>query len=168
MGIHKFEAAGLGKAPFYVVGVEEKRGPLITRHSDGTEIHVGAPGQPMGTCDFCGTGIAECWLIESSDGKKFVVGCDCVRKTADGGMIRTMKREQKKLRAAAQERRIEAARATLEAPGVRERLEALPHDHEGMASRGFTLLHSVEFLLEKGGTAGKLRAARAVEKAAKA
>lgn len=67
--IHTFEQAGLGKAPFRFVGMFEKRGPIPC--PDGTMI--GAPGQPMGTCDFCGNGIAQCCQIESADGKIFVV-----------------------------------------------------------------------------------------------
>jgi hypothetical protein len=61
--IHVFEASGLGKAPYTFLGVSVKVGPL--KLSDGSE--VGAPGQPMGCCKFCGTG---------ADGKDFYVGCE--------------------------------------------------------------------------------------------
>lgn len=83
--IHKFEEAGLGKAPFQVVGVHEERGPKVT-YIDGIRCESGAPGQPVGTCDYCGTGIADCYEIRSSDGKEFVVGSDCVAKTGDAGL----------------------------------------------------------------------------------
>jgi hypothetical protein len=34
----------------------------------------------MGTCDYCGNGIANICHIKSADGKQFRVGCDCVNK----------------------------------------------------------------------------------------
>jgi len=80
--IHAFERAGLGKAPFRCIGVEEKRGPITLPNG----LQVGAPGQAMGTCAFCSQGIAECYLIQNADKKQFTVGCDCVRKTGDAGM----------------------------------------------------------------------------------
>jgi len=84
---HAFEAAGLGKAPFQFVGAYELRGPITyTDPKTGVEVQVGSPGQPMGTCAYCGTGIAYCCTIQSADGRTFVVGTDCVERThsADG------------------------------------------------------------------------------------
>lgn len=78
--IHPFEAAGLGQAPFRYVGCFEDRGPHRSE-VNGVECWVGAPGQPMGTCQYCGQGIAICCRIESADGKSFIVGSDCVLKT---------------------------------------------------------------------------------------
>ena len=76
MTLHPFEEAGLGKAPFKFVGHERRVGPIDL----GEGRSVGAPGQPMGTCDHCGMGIADCYHVESSDGKRFVVGCQCIEK----------------------------------------------------------------------------------------
>jgi hypothetical protein len=87
---HKFEAAGLGKAPFRCVGATEKRGP-ISMQINGALFQVGAPGQPMGTCAYCGQGIAICCRVKSSDGKSFDVGSDCVRKVGDAGLTRKVK-----------------------------------------------------------------------------
>lgn len=87
VGLHVFEKAGLGKAPFRCVGVTEKVGPITM--PDGTQI--GSPGQPMGCCDYCGTGIKDCYVIQSSDKKQFVVGCDCVARTGDAGLIKSYK-----------------------------------------------------------------------------
>jgi hypothetical protein len=75
--MHKFEEAGLGKAPFRITGYYRDVGPHY--HNDGSM--VGSPGQPMGTCDFCGQGIATCVQVRSADGKNFIVGCDCAEKT---------------------------------------------------------------------------------------
>src|SRR5262245_4254165 len=68
--VHPFQRAGLGLAPFRFVGLD-------------TCIHKAshdAPAQPGTSCDYCSTGIMYVCHIESSDGKRFKVGCDCVRK----------------------------------------------------------------------------------------
>lgn len=112
---HPWEVAGLGKYPFRVVGVFENRGPI--HMPDGTM--VGAPGQPMGTCDYCGNGIAECWSIKAADGKRFIVGCDCVRKAyAEAG-----ERVPAAVEAYAREKRKRAADAKDKA--VRDRLDEI-------------------------------------------
>lgn len=69
--IHPFEAAGLGLAPFRYAGMSEK----VIHHADGHS-------QPAGTCDYCSNGIRYCFHVESSDKKRFAVGCDCIRKIA--------------------------------------------------------------------------------------
>ncbi len=94
---HKFELAGLGKAPFRLIGMFEKR---CSGEPNSQGITVGAPGQPAGTCDFCGNGIANCFEIQSSDGKRFIVGSDCVLKTEDRGLVDTVKREANKKKSA--------------------------------------------------------------------
>lgn len=68
--LHPFEQAGLGLAPFYFVALRKN-------------VYSAAPGhtQAGGSCDYCGTGIMYECVIKSSDGKEFVVGMDCVRKT---------------------------------------------------------------------------------------
>lgn len=66
---HPWEAVGLGKAPFRVVGVNE--------------IVFKVPGEPPragGSCDYCGTGIRWAYQIQASDARTFKVGCDCVAK----------------------------------------------------------------------------------------
>jgi hypothetical protein len=96
--IHKFEAAGLGKAPFRFVGVEKK-------------VFVacpGAPAKPGGTCDYCGQGITYAFHVASADGKQFAVGCDCIRKTGDAGLIRAVKEDEAKQRRAKSEARRQA------------------------------------------------------------
>jgi hypothetical protein len=79
--LHPWTKAGLGDAPFRFAGYYESRGPI--RCDDGSE--VGAPGQPMGTCDFCGQGIANCFAVESKDGKRSIVGQDCIRRLGSCG-----------------------------------------------------------------------------------
>lgn len=101
VGLHVFERAGLGKAPFECVGMVEKTYCACQ----------GAPVQPGGTCDYCGQAIRYVFAIRSADGKRFGVGCDCVNKTQDAGLIRAYKnrpeyrklqREKRAAKAAAQ------------------------------------------------------------------
>lgn len=75
--LHPFEKAGLGLAPFKFRFCETRVGPI---HCADGITQIGSPGQPMGTCAYCGNGIALCMGIESSDGKRFIVGSDCVEK----------------------------------------------------------------------------------------
>jgi hypothetical protein len=82
--IHAFEERGLGKAPFTFV-----------REIDSGSIKAGH------TCDFCGTGIRYLEQIKSADGKVFHVGCECVCKTGDKGLVDTVKRAIRKARAQA-------------------------------------------------------------------
>lgn len=56
---HPFEAAGLGVAPFQCVGCIDQ-------------------GRSIGHCNYCGTGIRYEFEIVSSDGKRSVVGSDCI------------------------------------------------------------------------------------------
>lgn len=135
--LHPFESAGLGKAPFRYVGVEHKVGPVML--ADGI-TQVGAPGQPMGTCDYCLQGIANCYRIRSADGKDFVVGCDCVEKLyktsnvtataiARDPVYKKIKRDKaahnRKVRLAREATKITEGQAWAEAN--RETLQAIPH-----------------------------------------
>lgn len=168
MQVHKFEAAGLGKAPFRVLGVCEKRGPIKVGERDGVEVWSGSPGQPMGSCDFCGTGIAECWEIGSADGRRFIVGCECVRKTGDAGLKRGMAPHLRALRHAREQERIDAFRARVASDTVlRDKLAALPHPRgftDRATGRPLTRLDEVEWMLANAGAAGSLRTIRSVEK----
>jgi hypothetical protein len=62
--IHTFEAAGLGVAPFDIVGFGEK-----------------------GSCKFCGHVLLTSAIIQDANGKQFRVGEDCALRTGDAGMI---------------------------------------------------------------------------------
>ncbi len=146
--VHKFEAAGLGKAPFQILRVE-------------TRTYQACPGAPVqvGTCcDFCGTGIKETYIIASADGGEFKVGNQCVRKTGDRGLIIVVKaKEAEKRRAAAEKRhdarvaaqqeREEKAAERLQDPAIREALEA----QASPTGRG-TALDYCEFMLGSQGT----------------
>lgn len=158
--IHKFEAAGLGLAPYTFLGVEEKVGPI--RLADGSEI--GAPGQPMGTCQFCGTGIKECYYLRSSDGKEFYVGNTCINKAGDKGLMKIVsQREREKRQAKSADRRKKSMErdlavtaeitALLSSPELRASLAAKPHP----AIPRLTRLDYAEFIRDRAGLSGRLR-----------
>jgi len=80
VGKHAFEVAGLGKAPFRFVGASEN----VITYPDGTQ-------KAGGTCDYCGTGIrTECFIM-SADGKQSKVGCNCIEKVGETGILKAYK-----------------------------------------------------------------------------
>ena len=97
---HAFEKAGLGLAPFRFVGMEVKVGPIVTGM-----MSVGAPGQPMGCCQYCSTGIKYCYWVKSADGKTFYVGSECIRKSGDSGLTALVSKEEAKIRKTTNEAR---------------------------------------------------------------
>jgi len=143
---HKFEIAGLGKAPFKFVGVEKK-------------VYVaypGAPAQPAGTCDYCGNGILWCCMIRDTEGRTFIVGNECVKKTGDEGL--------KKITASAVRRQIsdakfaakqlkdqanaEAAQAAFRSGRFDAELKAQPHPTPYMAAKGLTKYDYFSWIFE--------------------
>lgn len=160
--IHRFEAAGLGLAPFHFTGqVTEKTYCACP----------GAPVQAGSSCDYCGTCIRYEFWVRSADGKEFKVGCDCIHKTEDRGLIQQISLAERKLRdvknvaakarkKAKIEARIEAAKAKL--PSVRGDLTSRPHPNTYYAEQGKTLLDYVNWCL--GNRAGE-KAAFIIEKA---
>jgi len=159
--MHPWEIAGHGKAPFRCIGVERRVGPIDL----GNGMSCGAPGQPMGTCDVCGQGIADCYLIRSADRKQFIVGCDCVRKTLEEYEDRTLDREVRRYRLdlehAKTDARIAAARERL--PSVWGTLAAQPHPYDVQRERGLTMADFCTWMLAHAGRAGKVKAARIIE-----
>lgn len=154
--VHVFERAGLGKAPFRFRGAAR----VVYQACPG------APIQPGGSCDYCGQAISIHCTIESSDGKRFKVGSDCVAKTGDAGLrkvataVAKLKAKEQTEREAA---RVRAAEEKLSDPELREKLESQPHP------RGFTgqtMLDWVNWMLAHAGHTGRLQAARVVEKTA--
>lgn len=115
--IHPFEKAGLGKAPFRCIGVEE----MVFTMPDGYS-------KAGGSCQYCGTGIRWAFQIKSSDGAHFHVGCDCVEKTGIVEDFDTVRKNSVKMRreAGAMVRRAEreAKRAAEQQERLYTRLEA--------------------------------------------
>lgn len=72
IGKHPFDAAGLGKPPYKLVGYFQSK-------------FQSAPGEPVkagSSCDYCGLPIMNCYRIRSSDGQEFKVGSECARKVS--------------------------------------------------------------------------------------
>jgi len=102
---HPFERAGLGVAPYRCTGVFEKK----------YQACQGAPVQPGGTCEYCGTCIRYCYQIESGDGRRFVVGCDCVERAGDTELAEQVRRAERAYRRERERAAYEPIRAAREA-----------------------------------------------------
>ena len=166
--IHKFEAANLGRAPFRIVGVSIRKGPMPVLDAKGNRIPgmtVGSPWQPMGMCDYCGECLVECWIVADADGKKFIVGSTCAEKVGDEGLRKGMAPHKRRIKHERDDKRIAAAVELLwEDAQVRDALKAQGHPD----GREFeTLLDWCEFQVGNAGRSGKVKAARKIEAAAK-
>jgi hypothetical protein len=154
--IHAFERAGLGKAPFRLVNMEIKH----------YQACHGAPLQPGGACEYCGTGIVECCTIADVNGKTFVVGNVCVGKTGDRGLIDIAKRKLNALRLEMrhkrEEERIANAKGLLSREDISNVLAEMPHP---MNWPNMSALSYCQFLMKNAGNAGMIRAARIIESA---
>jgi len=170
LDIHPWEKAGLGVAPFRFVGMSEK-------------VYVAAPGcpeQPAGTCDYCGNGIRYVYHVESADGRRFGVGCDCIRKLDRECLVnatdferqvaaqkRKLRQAQTAARRAKDEARIAAAFALIDSrPDIQQAFAARPHPFEAMAKEGQTFADYVDWMRRMAGVSGGLKIAREIEKAA--
>jgi len=156
IGLHLFERAGLGKAPFKFVGMSEKRFP----NGDGTF-------KPGGSCDYCGTGILYEFHLRSADGKTFKVGCDCIEKAGDTGVLRAY-RSTPAYRLAQREkaqRKAVSVRESLKTLMARLRpaLEAAPHSRgfiNRATSRPLTAWDEADWMFSNSGAAGQARLLR--------
>jgi hypothetical protein len=157
--VHIFEAAGLGKAPFRVVGFERRT----------YQACPGAPIQVGGSCEYCYTGIKDTYLIRSADGRDFVVGSSCVNKTGDKGLMDTVKRHANKLkrdhRGQRENERIrEANFAYLDNIAF---FHTLPHP-KGFKNREtgkpLTMCDFIEWMYANAGQAGRLKTAKLIER----
>jgi hypothetical protein len=95
-----------------------------------------------GSCDYCSTFIKNFFWLESSDKKRFKVGCDCVLKSGDKGLINAVKAQKSKLNA--EKRYLKQLNDTKRLFSLKEERSAqfslLPHPNEFLAKKGKTLL----------------------------
>lgn len=161
--MHPFEKAGLGAAPYKFIGLEVKVGPIVLSTAGGVTTTVGAPGQPMGCCTYCYTGIANCYKVRSADGNEFIVGSECIRKVEDKGLISAVRKTETAARKARAAERIAAARARLETPEVQAALSAEPHPLPWQAQYGKTALDWAIWMMRHAGAAGRMQVVRKVE-----
>lgn len=163
--VHRFEAAGLGKAPFRFVGYEKRT----------FQACVGAPVQVGGSCDFCGTGIMHTFYCESADNKRFKVGSECIAKVGDTGLRNAIEPELKAIRVEIQkaQKAAEADRIAVIAhkintdPALIFHLNSMKHP-QGFSSREtgkpLTMLDWAEWMMKNAGHSGKLKVTRILEK----
>lgn len=78
--MHPFTRAGMGQSPFRLLSI---------RDAHATDRH--------GTCRACGHKLRWEYLIESRDGIRSTVGCNCVRriKDVDAGLARAVSEARK-------------------------------------------------------------------------
>ena len=159
--IHPFERAGLGKAPFRYVGAAHQDlcyGEVILNRKEYEETGVRLTTKPGGTCAFCGTYIVRMYDIESADGKRFHVGCECALKTSDAKLVTAVKAAQRKVNRDARKdlaaRKHVELKTLLADPDVRAALESKPHPHAGRAALGDTLLSYLEWMRDHSGNRG--------------
>jgi hypothetical protein len=147
--IHKFEEAGLGKAPFRYVNT----------HQSKYQACPGAPIQPGTCCDYCGTGIMDVFVIADVNGKKFKVGCECVKKTGDAGLIDLVKRAVNQHKREARDKARTALQSKLKellaSPAVQQAFRGRKHPNEYFASKGVTYADYAQFLISHASDAGK-------------
>jgi len=164
--LHPFERANLGKAPFRFVGMTHEIGPI--RLADGMTT-IGSPGQPMGSCDYCGQGIALVCRVKSADGNVFKVGCDCVakvykdygREAADPvkrAIDRAKKEHNRKVRYAREARQLAEFKEWKEAN--RAKLEATPNP----TREGESLWDQCEWFARCAGSAGNRKLFKSLKK----
>jgi hypothetical protein len=154
---HIFEAEGLGKAPYRLLGVLFAGEPTEMNPKPGT------------SCDYCSTYITNIFKCESADGKRFLIGSTCVDKLGDAGLkklvdqkVREHRRELRRIkelkaweaaapereRLAAEKEAQEAERKThvqAEYDRVKPLLATQPHPNGFFASKGKTLVDYVEY-----------------------
>jgi hypothetical protein len=159
--VHIFERAGLGKAPFKFAGMIEQDicyGEVILNRAEYEKTGIRMSTKPGGSCDYCGTYIINMFRIKSADAKEFKVGCECVLKTGDAGLVKPVKKmvaERNKARKAARDKaKLEKALQVL--PSVADKLKAKPHQQEWRAKKGETLYDMVDWYLKNAGMTGKL------------
>lgn len=154
--LHPFEAAGLGLAPFGLVAVEDM-------------------GRVCRGCSYCGTGIRYVCTLRDRTGKTFIVGTDCVRKRceqvdtslslevrrAHDDILLAQREAKREVRMEHERKRIQAAKALLDAD--LHLFSAEPHPHEYFAKQGLRMRDYFDWTFRYGGQQARLQACKAIE-----
>lgn len=134
--IHLFEASGLGKAPFQLVGFYSIPSASLAEQNPQAyhnELALMPKGISCGTCCYCGTSLKNNFIVRSADDKTFVVGCDCVEKIGDKGLINAIKLLKRQQRIEEKQRRLDEQNKEL------SRRYAERDANERAANNGFTV-----------------------------
>lgn len=160
---HVFESAGLGKAPFILTGIREN----VYRAANG---HC----QPGGTCDYCSTGIRWEFHIQSADGHRSKVGCDCILKLErmnNKEFIRSAEDARKQIEAKSR-LRAKAKKVNMIAE-AKEVLNTCEPVRDALAGKnhpvieGKTMLDYCEWMMRNAGVTGKTGVAKIILDTAK-
>lgn len=167
--MHPFEKAGLGKAPFKFLSMEDK-GPThdngmryAGQTKDGFDMYVGAGG----SCAYCGTYICLHFNVESADGKKFHVGSDCIEKiNQEDPMLAKqvsieLRKYKSKQRLELQDKKIKEVEQIIEEN--KDVLIKLPHPKMQWRTDK-TMLDYCNWIMVYGGKAGKIKLKKLIEK----
>lgn len=140
--VHRFERAGLGKAPFRVKGF-------------GRHVFQAIPGdpscplQPGTSCDYCGTGCMDVANVRGTDGKEFKVGLDCAAKVGDAGLVAAIKKSP-------EYRKLQREKRYARADVIKTEVKRLMADEAVRAALGSDL-ECIERSLQWSGMAGYAR-----------
>jgi hypothetical protein len=157
--IHRFELAGLGRAPFRYVGSYVSKFQAVPGDPS-------CPIQPGTSCDYCGQGIMYVCRVQDANGHEFKVGNECVRRTGDKHMIKLVSEVERQTRLAASQSRAAGVRADLtmmlaDAP-TRAKLASKPHPQAWAAAQGRTLLDWAEWMAEQAGATGRAKVLKVI------
>lgn len=155
--VHAFEAAGLGQAPYKLIGIRK-----VTYQA----CH-GAPVQPGSCCMFCATGIVYQFWLRSADQKVFFVGSDCITKSGDAGLRLVIdpyiRAHERKMREERQKYAISEFDKWVKASGYWDRpMFDMPHPNRYFASQGKTLRDYQQYCYSHSGLASKAIQARKI------
>lgn len=132
---HPWQDLGLGRAPFVCVGYFDLPSKaLLTQNPEAYNAAMrNVPqGYGVGTCKVCGQAIMMNCMINSADGRKFVVGCDCVLHTYEARLISVVEKLKKT--------RMRKKRAEAKAAKIQKRIDAVAAelDRQRKANGGLT------------------------------
>jgi hypothetical protein len=120
---HPFTVSGLGEAPFKLVAVAQIP-PISLAESNPAAYQRGIAMLPpgCGTCKHCGMAIMLNFIVESAEGRRSAIGCDCIRKLGhvDKPLVKAVDEAARKL---AREKRQAAAAVKREARAAAWRAE---------------------------------------------
>lgn len=164
---HPFERAGLGKAPFRFHSIVEQDlcyGERILNREEYQRTGIAMTTKPGGSCAYCGTYIRNMFRIESADGRKFVVGCDCLKKVDADKSVKGYRAARLKVERKAREAKKTAVRASLPAMifPARRILRTLPSKNGWRAKEGETLLDWCVWMARNAGATGREKVAKVI------
>lgn len=88
---HPFELAGLDHGPYRFIGAVSIPAPSLGEQNPTAYMNALAAlprdlVNGCGTCGHCGRGIMNVCIVLAATGRKFGVGCDCIRKSGDASI----------------------------------------------------------------------------------